>query len=52
MKKENVTERMKRLAEKRKRESILKAIIALADTLGIDQTGFDIVEICNKELGE
>lgn len=34
------------------RENILRDIRALAESLGIDQAGIDIRDICSAELGE
>lgn len=38
--------------KKRERNSTLRSIRALAESLGIDQAGIDIRDICNSELGE
>lgn len=36
----------------RERNKTLCSIRALAESLGIDQAGIDIRDICNSELGE
>ena len=37
--------------ERKTRASKLKAILNIAESMGIDGAAFDIVEICKKELG-